>query len=468
MEQLHSNYIITKSNALISARYSLELTETRIVLSMIALIEPHDEDFCEYELSVKNILALSQTTHKDEYTRVREAVESLASKVIHIKREHGGFLVTNWISSGEYVPKKGIVKLCFDPKLKPYLLGLKQHFTQYPLKYILPIRSSYSIRIYEMLKMELKGKKEGTVSKTVEELRNILDLQGKYKTYKDIKQRIIIPAQKHLEKNTDIGFHIEERKEGRAISTVIFNVYEVKQYARLLGEPADIEEQEQVTVHEPIMSEQFTIKTLEPFRDDRDPEYEHKFLLLKSMGVTSSTASRLANEKTLQVIQEAIEKFKDMEQKKEIKRSKGGLLVTLVEEEASLLSPVDKEKRRLAQEHRAKEAQADYQRGIFAQAHKAYTEYKRNNPQIISQWLDEATNEDYETYFEKYKDSPIQPAPLLPSGELDKVKCRNEQMFQILVLTRQKREEKFYTDFVKKQFGKSVAKINGNYVLTDL
>jgi plasmid replication initiation protein len=470
MEQLHANYLVVKSNTLISARYSLDITEARIVLSMIALIEPHDEDFNEYELSVKNILDISGLHNsKDEYARTKEALESLLSKVLHIPKEDG-YLLTHWVSSARYIEKKGIVKLCFDPKLKPYLLGLKQHFTQYPLKYVLPIRSSYSVKIYEMLKMELMGKKEGKIKKTIQELRYVLDLEktDKYKNYADLKRRMIEPARKHLERYTDIGFFVEEKKEGKSVSTVIFNVYEVKQYTRLLGEPADIEEQVQIVAQEPaepVQSGQFTIKPIESFKNDTDPEYEAKYSLLKKYGINRTEASKIANEKTLQVINDAIEKLNDMDSKKEIRTNKAGLLVKLINEEASLLSDVDKEKRRLAQARREKEARADYEKMVFEKARQAFMEYKRNN---ISQWLEEVTEEDYQTYFEHYKDHYHKPASFLPSGELDRVECKKDSTFQVHISIRQKREDIFYAEYVRKNFGKGVSKINGERTLVDL
>ena len=44
------------------------------------------------------------------------------------------------------------VDLCFDPKLKPYLLQLKDQFTSIALQYAIQLKSLYAIRIYELLK----------------------------------------------------------------------------------------------------------------------------------------------------------------------------------------------------------------------------------------------------------------------------------------------------------------------------
>ena len=52
---LPSSLIVTQANELISARYTLPLVEQRLVLTMIARIQPEDEDFKEYRVSIREL-----------------------------------------------------------------------------------------------------------------------------------------------------------------------------------------------------------------------------------------------------------------------------------------------------------------------------------------------------------------------------------------------------------------------------
>ena len=44
--------LVTKSNELIEARYKLTLYEQRLILLLISIIQPDDDDFIDYELHV--------------------------------------------------------------------------------------------------------------------------------------------------------------------------------------------------------------------------------------------------------------------------------------------------------------------------------------------------------------------------------------------------------------------------------
>jgi Initiator Replication protein len=109
----------------------------------------------------------------------------------------------------------------FDPFLRPYLLELKREFTSYKLENIVKLKSTYAIRIYELLK-QYEKLKERTFP--VKELRKILGVEDIYPAYGNFKQRVLVPAQKELQKKTDIHFEIEEIKLDRKVEKVKFTI----------------------------------------------------------------------------------------------------------------------------------------------------------------------------------------------------------------------------------------------------
>lgn len=103
--------------------------------------------------------------------------------------------------------------------MKPHLLQLQTQFLMYDIKNILRLQSSFSIRIYELLKQyERIGKRKFTI----EELKEILDISDKYPLYANFKQRVIIKAQEDLSEFTDIRFTFEEEKKGKAVYAINF------------------------------------------------------------------------------------------------------------------------------------------------------------------------------------------------------------------------------------------------------
>ena len=110
-----------------------------------------------------------------------------------------------------------------NPSLKPYLLEISSNFTSYYFENITNLKSYYSIRIYELLKQYLGKKITGWWKVSIEDLRDILKIETKhYKLYGDFKRKVILQAQKEIDKKTDIKFTFEEEKKGRKVEIITF------------------------------------------------------------------------------------------------------------------------------------------------------------------------------------------------------------------------------------------------------
>jgi plasmid replication initiation protein len=145
--------------------------------------------------------------------------KELMQKVLEIKQDNKIIQVA-WLSSAEYEKGSGIVELEFSPKLKPFMLGLKEFYTSYRLKNVLELKGKYSIRMYEILKSN-EFKKVAEI--TIDELRKILKAdKGSYLVYQNFRNRIILQAQKELNEKTDISFDFEEIKTGRKVTSLKF------------------------------------------------------------------------------------------------------------------------------------------------------------------------------------------------------------------------------------------------------
>jgi plasmid replication initiation protein len=213
--------LVTKSNELImNSRYDLSLEEQKIIFSLVSTIEPNDEDFKEYRFEIKKYMNIIGVKDMDKYIELPKITRGLMRKVMEIPKDKG-ILQIAWLSSAFHSPGKGYIDLSFDPKLKPYLLKLKEHFTQYKLENILLMRSKYSIRVYEILKCN-EFKKQGFIEITLEEIRYLLKADSIYSEYKEFKRNILNKAQKEINRLTDINFEFEEIKTGRKVTSIKF------------------------------------------------------------------------------------------------------------------------------------------------------------------------------------------------------------------------------------------------------
>ena len=210
---------VTKSNKLVEARYKLTLNEQRLILTYISMLTPDGEEFPTVRIKVRDLIDVLELDTQKYYHELKGILKKLRSRVLEIPMKDG-YVVTGWIDMARYYEKKGEVEIRLSKELKPYLLKLKEAFTTYALRNVLRLRSSYSIRFYELLK---QYEKIGRRRLEVEELRGILKIEpGEYSRYNDFKRFVILPAKKELEEKTDISFEFEEIKKGRKVVALEF------------------------------------------------------------------------------------------------------------------------------------------------------------------------------------------------------------------------------------------------------
>jgi len=236
---------ITKANTLIEARYRLTIREQRLILMCISMLSPENEEFPTVRFKVKDIVEALELNTEAYYHELKSILKRLLSRVLEIPGEDGGYTLLHWVDSAEYIPKAGEIELRIHPKLKPYLLKLKERFTTYYLKAVIGLRSSYSVRLYELLK---QYQSIGRRRFSIEELKSLLKIEpGEYRRYNHFKERVILQAQRELKEKTDIYFDFREIKKGRKVVELEFTILENPKFKALKEkeEEAKVEEEKQ-------------------------------------------------------------------------------------------------------------------------------------------------------------------------------------------------------------------------------
>ena len=224
-KSLLSSLIVTQSNQLVESRYNLTLGEQRLIFTMIARIQPEDEDFKPYRISLNELSEFLGINKNHIYADCKKITKKLLEKVVEIQ-EPGRLLQTHWVSSADYIDGTGIVNLTFDPLLKPYLLKLKGNFTSSKLEMLLSFKSQYTMRMYTLLK-QYERLNEREIE--LQQLREILGIsKEQYKLYADFKRTILEPTKKELNIKADLSFEFDEIRYGRKVSTIRFRIISKK------------------------------------------------------------------------------------------------------------------------------------------------------------------------------------------------------------------------------------------------
>ena len=212
--------LVSKANSIIEASYKLGVMEQKIISTIASNINPDDKDFQTYTFSIKEFKELIGSRSKNIYAEVDKVTTKLMQPFLFINAEGKPTRIA-WLSKATYNINEGSVTVRFDPDLKPFFLFLNEKFTRYKLGNIIHLRSSYSIRMYELLK-SYEGLTERTF--TLDDLRKKLGLEDKYPKWINFRQRVLDHAQKELKDKTDITFTYEAIKKGRSVYKVKFKI----------------------------------------------------------------------------------------------------------------------------------------------------------------------------------------------------------------------------------------------------
>ena len=219
------NNIVKKHNTLIKAKGHLSSTSQKMLAMLISMIRTDDTELQKYALNIQSYAKEIGSSNKDTEFYVKQA-EELMQNPFRIDKK-----LFNWCSMVDYGTKEGYIIFDIHPKLKPYLLELKEgSFTQYHLINILSLKGEYSPRLYEYLIKEWKQHKyynhnsvKFSFDIQIDILKQFLTIPDSYK-YNDIKRRIIEKARKDFKLYTDIQFDYKEHKIGRKITKITITI----------------------------------------------------------------------------------------------------------------------------------------------------------------------------------------------------------------------------------------------------
>ena len=240
-----STAVVTQSNELVLARYSLPVSEMRLLMTVIAKIQPGDTKLTVYPVPIAEFADFLGISKSSAYDEMKYISKSLLSRVVTIKKQNGGELQTHWVASADYEPGSGVVDIRLDEMMIPYLIGLNTNFTQCKLGMLLSFKSVYTNRLYMILKQK---RDHNPYAKTYEfelgELRKLLGVSVEriprtdkfdkaqeaielYPAYPDFKKRVLEAAKKELDAKADLSFEYDEIRHGRPVTAISFRVFAI-------------------------------------------------------------------------------------------------------------------------------------------------------------------------------------------------------------------------------------------------
>jgi len=380
--------LIVKSNYLVNAEYNLSPIEMKIIYLMAMQVKKGDEDFKTYRMRIRDFQEIVGVDSDALYVRMEEIVQRLMKRIVRVRHENGDLDQFPFLARASHKNKKGIIELKFAPDLKPHLLDLKERFTSFYDYNVLSLKSTHSMRIYELMK---QYEKIGYRTEKVDRLKQILGIEKKYRSYNYFKKRVIEQAQKDLTNQCDIAFDFQEIKEGRKVDRIKFTIKKQKK--------------------------------IEFFNDHHWNINQDLQALLKqmvSMGISESDAASFVKEYSKADLQTRIKYAKEKFDNGKI-RDLGAYLKTLIVEEIEVVSQDEKLVSEQAMKKALEEEEIKERLKKEARLIEAYNqEYDVYRESVINRLVDEATESDWKEFVNYAKRVSYIKGRLFKEGVLDR------------------------------------------------
>lgn len=215
------------ANDLVKGKQYMTLQEARIVRLLVTQVVLEEKNFKAYTCRIADLAKFLGITNPTLYRDIRDICKLLMTRTIYIGTNNPKepWKIIQWLQLAEY-DGNGSITLMLSNQISPYILGLKQLYTQYQVGNILALDSYYSIRMYELLRCtdgEDRYNKNEFDFET-EYLRAFFECENKFKQIGQFKEKVIERAIKEINEKSDIRVSVKYNKTGRVVTSATFHV----------------------------------------------------------------------------------------------------------------------------------------------------------------------------------------------------------------------------------------------------
>ena len=235
---------IVEHNDLITSVAKMDKTPLKIFELAVSFIDTENppKNNTIY-LSKAELFSFFKVDDSNKHSRFKEAIAKMQEQAFFEVREekNKGFKFRRILPIPEvaWTDYDDKVLIRFDQAIMPYLIDLKQSFTQYALSDLVELNSKYSIILYKWLSMQynqyehysVKGGRRAeqveayrNPSIPVKELRTITDTLNLYERFTKFESYVLQNSLKEINAHTHFNVTYDKIKKGRSIDSIVFHI----------------------------------------------------------------------------------------------------------------------------------------------------------------------------------------------------------------------------------------------------
>lgn len=205
--------LVTISNALVRSSYTLSLSEKRLLMYAVSLLDKRATEPQMITITPKEYSTFFSLHEKGVQKTLKSAVENLWTRTLVIEERK-----YRWIITSGY--KDGLVELEFHPRLIPQLVQLQNQFTQYFLHRAADFKLMYTWRIFELI---MQFKRTGVLKIELDEFKEILSIPTSYnRDFGLIRSKVIKPSVNEIREKDGLKVTWKTVKKGRSVVALEF------------------------------------------------------------------------------------------------------------------------------------------------------------------------------------------------------------------------------------------------------
>ncbi|KZU18126.1 RepB family plasmid replication initiator protein [Lactiplantibacillus plantarum] len=261
---------VAEHNDLISSVAKMDKTPLKMFELAVSAIDTENppKDNIVY-LSKKELFSFFKVDNSNKYSRFRKAIKKMHEQAYFEIRELSGkkceMKSISPITYAEWNNYNDIVTIEFNHRIMPYLIDLKQNFTQYALSDVVELKSKYSIILYKWLSMSYNqfeyysskgGRRDDQIEEyrnpsiSMEELRRLTNTTEDYQRFTNFSKKVLDIPLSEINEHTHFNVTYDKIRKGRAIDSIVFHItkkFVADDNSYKQDDPAYLAEKEQKT-----------------------------------------------------------------------------------------------------------------------------------------------------------------------------------------------------------------------------
>jgi len=220
--------VVQQNDLVQKARYKLDLVQQKTIMYLISKIDSvKDVEFQDITVDIKDLCEIMGVKYNGRSLKeFQDVMQKLSDKSLWVDTGPQIRLM-RWLQRVDIDKGSASVTVRFDELMEPFLLQIQERFVQYQLVNVLPMKSQYSLRMYELIKSH---EAQGKWDVSLEELKKLLFLDpGTYERYDIFRRRILDAAIVEICNYTDLVVAFTPKRKDRKIVALSFemcNIFE--------------------------------------------------------------------------------------------------------------------------------------------------------------------------------------------------------------------------------------------------